>query len=150
MGAGAAILNRMVRLSLILKVASDWKRWGNLWYRYVVEGHPPRRKEGQVSLVYYELLCWSIKFSSNSGPLFQAVHYPFTIHPSHLITMKHTCPSWLSKQMWKRRVFFGDQHEPPFKHSWSLSFNWVPRSPGKNSNRCCVTLQETPIILFHC
>lgn len=37
----------------------------------------------------------------------------FTIHLLFLIKIKHTRPSWLSKQMWKRTVFCGDGHKPP-------------------------------------
>lgn len=130
-----------------------WRRWGNVWYRSLGEGQKKERKSQVTSIgvpLYYELPPWTVKFSSNSGPLFQGVHYP------SLITMKHTHLSRSSKQMCRRTVLCGDHREPSFRTLLIFHLSagcpedhslW---SPGRNSSRCCVALQETVFILFHC
>ena len=132
-----------------------WRRWGNVWYRSLGEGQKKERKS-QVTFIgvplYYELLPWTVKFSSNSGPLFQGVHYPSLmshlneIYPSFPVVKTNVQEDGaLGRPPWIFLQNTLDLHLSagcPEDHSlWS---------PGRNSNSCCVALQETVFILFHC
>lgn len=102
----ATISNRIVTVSLILKVTTESRlEREEESGMQTCDRRAFTQKKGrksqmifmQVSLLYYELQCRSVRFSSNPGPLSQAIHYPFTIYCSGLSTMKHT--SFLTVRM---------------------------------------------------